>query len=138
MFKNGIVQIIAMLAIGSLLGFIAASGKLDVFRKANAAPSQSFVAARESSPNQAVAATCCSEGATKGELVAMADPKAFPAAAQIAAPAATQVAQLALAQSAEEKAILFEVMVPADALLELDGDKTTATGEARKIGRAHV
>jgi hypothetical protein len=100
MFKNGKVQMIAMLAVGSLLGFVAGSGKLDVFRNANAAPSPSSEAARESIPDQAAAATCCSEGAIKGELIAMADVKAPQAAADLQAPAAQQVAGLAAAGGA--------------------------------------
>src|SRR5262249_44768747 len=140
MFKNSRVQMIAMLVIGSLLGFVAASGKLDAFRKANAAPPPSSVAERENGAelvqvrlqkNEAAAATCCSEGATKGQLVAMADPNPLPDASQVTAPLATQVAPLALAQAGEQRAIVFEVMLPADAILEIDGDRTSETGEAR-------
>src|SRR5262249_23022830 len=81
--------------------------------------------------DQAATASCCLEGTTKGQLVAMADPKAFPAGAQVVAPVATQIAPLALAQAGGETAIVFEVMLPANAILEIDGDKTAETGEAR-------
>jgi arylsulfatase A-like enzyme len=73
MLKNTRLQMIAMLAVGGLLGYAAASGKLDVFRKANAEPPKQSLADKE---NAAVkAAACCSEGSTKGQLLAMADPK---------------------------------------------------------------
>src|SRR5438552_8567339 len=75
MLKNTRLQMIAMLAIGGLFGYAAASGKLDVFRKANAGPPQPSVADKERSSVQAATSTCCLEGAPKAELVAMADPK---------------------------------------------------------------
>jgi arylsulfatase A-like enzyme len=76
MLKNGKVQMIAMLAIGGLLGYAAASGKLDVFRRASASPPQQPLVEKVSGPVKTASATCCSEGLTKGYLVAMADPRA--------------------------------------------------------------
>src|SRR5262245_29932724 len=72
MLKNTRVQMIAMLAIGGLLGYEAASGKLDVFGRANGEQSRTSASDRESS---AADGACCPEGLTKGQLVAMADPK---------------------------------------------------------------
>jgi hypothetical protein len=43
MLKNTRLQMIAVLAVGALLGYVAASGNLDVFRKATAEPSKSPV-----------------------------------------------------------------------------------------------
>ena len=74
MLKNSRAQMIAMLAVGGLLGYVAASGKLDVFHSAKAEPPQQSLADKESSAVKAAA--CCSEGLTKGQLVAMADPRA--------------------------------------------------------------
>ena len=66
---------IVMMAISGLLGYAAASGKLDVFRRANAEPPQPSQADKESNVAKP-AATCCSEGLAKGQLVAMLDPRA--------------------------------------------------------------
>ena len=74
MLKSTRVQMIAMLALGAVLGFAAASGKLDAFRKAAAAPPQQQMSEKPSVPADGVSA-CCSEGMTKGQLLAMADPK---------------------------------------------------------------
>src|SRR5260370_28957922 len=82
MLKNTRVQMIAMLAVGGLLGFAAASGKLDVFRKASAGPPSQPVADKDSSPVKAAGATCCAEGLTKGQFVALADPKVNEAVAR--------------------------------------------------------
>jgi arylsulfatase len=70
------MQMIAALVIGGLLGYAAASGKLDAFRRAAAGSPQPPVAQKENSPVGTTPATCCSEGLNKGQLVAMADPKA--------------------------------------------------------------
>jgi arylsulfatase len=72
---------IAMLAFGAALGFLAASGKLDALRRASAQTPQPSVTQRPGSPVES-ALDCCSEGLTKGQLVAMADPKATQAAAR--------------------------------------------------------
>jgi arylsulfatase len=64
---------IAVLAVGVLLGYAAASGKLDVFGKAGEKQAQPSVAEKESRP--AEEAACCQEGLAKGQLVALADPK---------------------------------------------------------------
>jgi len=76
MLRNSTAQMIAMLAVGGLLGYGVASGKLDVFRKAKAESPQQTLSERESSSVKSGAATCCSEGLAKGELLAMAEPRA--------------------------------------------------------------
>jgi arylsulfatase len=65
---------IAMLAVGGLLGYAAASGRLDVFRKANAGPPEPTGPQKASACAEGAAA-CCPTGLAKGELVALADPK---------------------------------------------------------------
>src|SRR5262245_22339058 len=84
MLKSTRMQMIAMLAVGGLLGYAVASGKLDVFRQAHAGPppQQPLVEKTTSSVTPAIA-TCCSEGLTKGQLVAMADPKVTAAATKV-------------------------------------------------------
>jgi len=95
MFKNARAQMIAVAAISGLLGYVAASSRLDVFRKADAGPTQQRVAetaaATTLSPSiastvdgvqrpavekpgrsiKAVAGTCCLQGSAKGQLLAM-------------------------------------------------------------------
>jgi arylsulfatase A-like enzyme len=97
MFKNARAQMIAMLAIGGLLGYVAASSRFDVFRNADAGPTQQRVAAKAavtdhrpsfgssldavqlpaavatSHSAKAAAGTCCALGSAKGQLVAMAN-----------------------------------------------------------------
>src|SRR5262249_4914348 len=55
---------------GALLGYGTASGKLNPFQRASAAPpgESSAIGAQPGD-------SCCSEGVSKGELLAMADPK---------------------------------------------------------------
>jgi arylsulfatase len=72
MLKNTRVQMIAMLAIGGLLGYAAASGRLDVFSRASEKPSQPSIAETEGNGG---GEACCCDGVTKGQLVAMANPK---------------------------------------------------------------
>src|SRR5262249_44458177 len=73
MSKNTRLQMIAMLAIGGLFGYAAATSRFDVFHKANAGPPKSTAFDKERTPVDGAA--CCGEGLPKGELVAMADPK---------------------------------------------------------------
>jgi arylsulfatase len=71
MLKSTRVQMIAMLAVGSLLGYVAASGHFDVFRRVSAGPPSQTVSDKGSISCDG----CGSEGATKGQLLALADPK---------------------------------------------------------------
>jgi arylsulfatase len=87
MFRNPRLQLVAVLAIGALLGYACASGQLGLNPQANAT------------------------------------------AQTVSAMAATQAAALAPARA--DEAIVFEVLLPANALLEIDGDKTKETGESR-------
>ena len=68
MFKNGKVQTLIVLSAGILTGYIAAAGKLDVFHEASASPSK---LPQDAVPNE-IGGACCSEGLTKGQLVALA------------------------------------------------------------------
>jgi hypothetical protein len=76
--RNTRLQMTAMLAVGGLLGYAAAAGKLDLSRRARAEPPQNPVASKVTSSVKAAAATCCAEGSAKGELLALADPRAKP------------------------------------------------------------
>jgi arylsulfatase len=97
MIKSIRAQMIAVLAIGGLLGYVAASSRLDVFGNANAAPSQQRAADKaaattlrpsvglqhngvaQSLVEQATRSvkpahgTCCARGSAKAQLVAMAN-----------------------------------------------------------------
>jgi arylsulfatase len=70
MLKNTRVQMIAVLAIGGLLGYLAASGKLNPFLTATAAPEGTSAVDKTGGP-----AACCSEGMSKDQLLAKADGK---------------------------------------------------------------
>lgn len=85
MIKNTRVQMIAMLAAGGLLGYAAASGKLIGFRNANARPPESVVGLSENGPVPCDTGACCCEGATSGQLVAMAGANGNAAAAAVEA-----------------------------------------------------
>jgi len=69
--KSTRLQMIAMLAVGGLLGYGAASGKLDVFRKVNAGPPQESAFEKEASPVMAAAEACRARGSAKGQLVGL-------------------------------------------------------------------
>jgi arylsulfatase A-like enzyme len=98
MIKNARVQMIAVLAIGGLLGYAAASSRLDVFKSADASPSRQSLtesqvgpvrhptAALQTSPlkklttreqcrcaKSAAAGACCAHGSAKVQLMAMAN-----------------------------------------------------------------
>jgi arylsulfatase len=73
MLKKTSLQMFAVLAIGVLLGFAAASGKLDVLGWASGEPSQPSVGQEQRKPASGEA--CCSEGLSKGHLGAKANPR---------------------------------------------------------------
>jgi arylsulfatase len=95
MVKNTRLQVIAVLAVGGLLGYAASSSRLDVFRSVRAEPSSSVnkvavAATKPSTEAQPIVSqlpavgkstasplaakhTCCSTGAAKGELLALAN-----------------------------------------------------------------
>src|SRR5580700_11518242 len=96
MVKSARVQMIAVAAISGLLGYVAASSRLDVFRRADAGPSEQRAADKATAvlspsiglhPNgvlqpaiekakrsvKTVAGTCCAQGSAKGQLIAMAN-----------------------------------------------------------------
>ena len=81
MLRSTRVQMIAMLGIGGLLGYAAASGKIDAFRKVNAEPSQ-LTLSQKARGFADDSSACCSAGSTRGELVALADPKGIESRAQ--------------------------------------------------------
>src|SRR5262249_6437341 len=83
MLKNTRVQMIAMLAIGAALRFVAASNKLDVFGRANGEQSRQSAADKETGPS--LGAPCCSEGLAKGQLLALAETQGKEGAAKGAA-----------------------------------------------------
>jgi arylsulfatase len=73
MFRNGRFQTAATLAVGALLGFLAASGKMNPFSSADAGitpPAESLVPA--DSRGRIKAGSCCGD-ANKDELLALAD-----------------------------------------------------------------
>src|SRR5207244_677166 len=70
MFRNTRIQMAAVLAVGLLTGYLAASGRLNPFSRADAAAPPSGAAGAASGDK----AACC-EDVHKGQLLAMADPK---------------------------------------------------------------
>jgi arylsulfatase len=73
-------QMIAVLAVGGLLGYAAASGRLSWSRSASAGPPLQPAAGQQGASAHAPA--CCSEGSGRGQLVALADPRVQEAAAR--------------------------------------------------------
>jgi arylsulfatase len=74
MLKNTRLQMIAVLAIGGLLGYVAASGKLNPFSRADAAPLSEGSTSAGTESGSAANAACCDQ-LNKGQLLALADPK---------------------------------------------------------------
>ena len=103
MTKDTRAQMIAVLVIGGLLGYAAASTRSDLFRSANASPSSHFAsdkpAALKPQPTTApqgatttavrqscsLKGACCANGSAKSQLMAMANYKAAAAAANLQA-----------------------------------------------------
>src|SRR5262245_27815733 len=77
MLRNSKFQLPAVLAVGALLGYLAATGYLNPFALANAA-SQSREPARVKPVDPAGSAEsgCCCENADRAKLLALADTKA--------------------------------------------------------------
>src|SRR5262245_15123972 len=90
MLRKTRVQMAAVLAVGALLGYLAASGHVRLGWPADAAAAQTAPAAL-----------------------------------------AAQTAVLAPAKGAADEAIVFEVFLPAAAVLEVGGNQTAETGEHR-------
>ncbi len=86
MLKRSNVQLLAVLAAGAVLGYVAASGKLSLSPQSNAAPAATLTLTTPVgvSPTANVSG-CCSEGADKAQLLAMANPNVREAAETIQA-----------------------------------------------------
>jgi arylsulfatase len=82
MFRNTRVQMAAVLAVGALLGYLAASGRLNPFARADAARSTAEAASAKQAESGNVAKLACCEDANKGQLLALADPKVKEAVAR--------------------------------------------------------
>src|SRR6516225_9603487 len=113
MLRNTRVQMAAVLAVGALLGCLATSGRLSPFPRACAGQS---LAQTESSSG---ARPACRDEVNRGQLLALAAPEETAAAPE--------------AQTGAQEIITFVVRLPADAVLEIDGKKTQATGEERRF-----
>ena len=72
MFRNAKVQTLMVLAAGMLVGYVAAAGKLDVFRKAKTLRGGAVGRRQIGERDRPLRRT---DGLTKGQMVAMADPK---------------------------------------------------------------
>jgi len=91
MLKRTKLQAFLVLAAGALLGFAAASGRWRVGDAADAATHDARSANSHALKSRTAVADCCSEGATKGTLLAQGDTKkeAAPQTAPPGSPAAT-------------------------------------------------
>src|SRR5262245_41834855 len=84
MFRNTKVLACICTAAGILLGYAAASGMLNPFPKAAATPPVGSPAVEKTGcPQTGDTPACCSEGVSKSQLVALADPKVKAAVARV-------------------------------------------------------
>ena len=75
MFRNTRVQMAAILAVGALLGYVAASGNLNPFSRADAnSPGAQAKGVKPTDPDAGDKPACC-EDVTKAQLLARADEK---------------------------------------------------------------
>src|SRR5262249_10726689 len=74
MMRNTRFLAVACIGLGMLLGYAAASGRLNPWQRAQAGPPAPSAVADRSSPSAKQEPGCC-DGLAKGELVALADPK---------------------------------------------------------------
>ncbi len=73
MSKRLNVQMVAVLAAGAILGYVAASGKLSIFQQVKAAPVETTLLATPAAMSPGgKTATCCSDGADRGAMLALA------------------------------------------------------------------
>src|SRR5262245_22959505 len=84
MLRNTILQLLAVLALGALLGYGAASGKLNPFQRADAssAPPQPAAEKLDGRPADAPAGVCCDDSANRKDLLVMAGSHAPATAAE--------------------------------------------------------
>jgi arylsulfatase A-like enzyme len=82
MLRNSRVQIAAGLAVGVLIGYLAASGRLNPFQRADAAEPERGAASVNAAESGSGTEPPCCEKVNKGELLAMADPKVKEAVAR--------------------------------------------------------
>jgi arylsulfatase len=83
MLRNTRVQLVAVLAAGALLGYLAASGSLNPFSRADANSPESKAVAVKPADSDSVGKLACCEDVNKSQLVAMADPKVKEAVARV-------------------------------------------------------
>ncbi len=76
MLRDTRIQMLVVLLVGATLGYAAASGKLNPFDRAEAAPPQGAASTETTAKSETCELSCCSEGTGKGQLLAYADPKA--------------------------------------------------------------
>src|SRR6185437_9256589 len=83
MLKSTKIQMLLVLVTGASIGYAAASGKYNPFQKADAAPpNKSDLPSRIHDTQAEDTSACCPNGARKGQLFAMADPKVKAAVAR--------------------------------------------------------
>src|SRR5438067_8258640 len=85
MFRSTKFLACLCLAAGTLMGYAAASGKLNPFPRAEATPPEGAAAVEKTAGPQAGDPACCPEGASKGQFLALADPKVRTAVAKVQA-----------------------------------------------------
>ncbi|HWG44404.1 MAG TPA: arylsulfatase [Gemmataceae bacterium] len=73
MFRNTRLQMTAVLAVGVLFGYLAASGRLNPFGKADAAVRSEEAKTTKPAETGDSDPACCCDGVDKGELLALAD-----------------------------------------------------------------
>jgi uncharacterized protein (TIGR03000 family) len=121
MFRNTRLQMVVVVAAGAIGGWLAGSGRLQSLPRAEAAPQAPTTIAPATGP-------CC-DGADRGATLAKAD--AIPSTLVAQLPTQAAAVALALAPGQADEVILFEILVPADAALEIDGFNTQSSGEDR-------
>src|SRR5262245_49563882 len=109
--RNTRLQMLTMLTVGALSGWLAASGRLQTLARAQGTPQASATLIAPTAP--------CYDGAERGGLLAK--PDAIPATLVAQLPTQAPAAALTVAAGPAEAAILFEILVPADAVLEIEG-----------------
>src|SRR5271166_6930336 len=84
MLRTTKIQMLLVLVAGAAMGYAAASGKLNPFGRAEAAPpGQPAAADKAGGSRPAATPTCCSQGDGRGQLLAMANPRVREAVARV-------------------------------------------------------
>jgi uncharacterized protein (TIGR03000 family) len=126
MLRSSKLWTLAVMVLGAMIGYATASGGPSWLSKSVASPSEQNRSSQESLTSASCNTGACCDGMNKTKLMAGNAATFAPVTIMTMAPGNAAV------QDGEET-ITFEIVVPVDAVLELNGFKMEPTGESRRF-----